>query len=80
MGKVGETVAGWAAEEDMSPEVARARIEEVWDSLGRDAADLEAAISDDGNANADGLATAKRSLAALQAAVAALAAAHERLG
>ena len=72
---VGETVASWAGEEDMSPEAARNRIEQVWDSLGKDAADLEEAISDGANA-----AGAERPLGVLRAAIAALAAAHDRLG
>ena len=75
---VGAAIAGWAEEADMDMLSARIRVEQVWDSLSKDAADLQEAIADaDGGGQA--LAGAKRSLAALQAAVAALAAAHDRL-
>ena len=78
METVGTMVAGWADEADMDAQAARVRVEHVWDSLSKDAADLQEAISDaDGGGPA--LASAKRTLAALQAAVAALAAAHDRL-
>lgn len=76
---VGEIVAGWAGEPDMDAETARARAERLWDSVSKDAADLEEQISDTDRPDAHALAEAKRVLAALQAAVAALAAAHERL-
>ncbi len=76
---VGEIVAGWAGEPDMDAETARARTERLWDSLSKDAADLEEQISDTAGPDVQALAGAKRMLAALQAAVAALAAAHERL-
>ena len=76
---VGEVVAGWAAEPDMDALTARLRVEHLWDSLGRDAAGLEEQVNNADGADRPALAGAKRSLAALQAAVAALAAAHERL-
>lgn len=76
---VGAAIASWADEADMDAATARARVEQVWDSVGKDAADLEAAISDAEGSGGQGLVAAKRSLAALQAAVAALAAAHDRL-
>lgn len=77
---VGEVVAGWAAEADMDAATARTRIERLWDSLGNDAAGLEEQINDAAaGADTHALAQARRVLAALQAAVAALAAAHERL-
>ena len=76
---VGRIVAAWADEPDMSASAAQARIEEVWDSLGKDAADLEQQIGDTAEPDATALATARRTLACLQAAVATLAAAHARL-
>ena len=76
---VGEIVAGWATEPDVDAGVARARVERLWDSLSKDAADLQEQIGDASGADTRALAGAKRMLAALQAAVAALAAAHERL-
>lgn len=76
---VGEIVVGWAGEPDMDAGAARARVELLWDSLSKDAADLEAQISDDPGADGRAVAGARRALAAMQAAVAALAAAHGRL-
>ena len=76
---IGRIVAAWADEPDMSASVAQARIEEMWDSLGKDAADLEQQIGDADNPDAAALAAARRTLASLQAAVAILAAAHARL-
>ena len=63
----------------MSAAAAQARIEAVWDSLGKDAADLEQQIGDTADPDPAALASARRTLAALQAAVAVLAAAHGRL-
>ena len=80
VGLVGEVVAGWAAEADMDAETAQARITEMWDSLTKDEADLEEAISDAGDGNAVGLALAQRMRAALQAAIQTLAAASARFG
>lgn len=76
---VGATIAGWAEEADMDMLTARIRVEQAWDSLSKDAADLQEAIGDADGGNGQALVGAKRSLAALQAAVAALAAAHDRL-
>lgn len=76
---VGQIVVGWAGEPDMDAETARARIERLWDSVSKDAADLQEQISDVPGADTPALREAERVLAALQAAVAALAAAHERL-
>ena len=76
---VGAIVAGWAAEPEIDAGAAQVRIERLWDSLGKDAADLQAQISDADGPGGPALLTAKRRLAAMQAAVAALAAAHERL-
>ena len=73
---VGSIVAAWADEPDMNASAAQARIEEVWDSLGKDAADLEEQISDADSPDAPALAAARRTLASLQAAVSVLAAAH----
>ena len=79
-GTVGEIVAGWADEPDMDAGTAQDRIGQMWDSLTKDEADLEAAISDAGEGNAASLAAAQRMRAALQAAIHALAAASERFG
>lgn len=76
---VGEIVAGWAGEPDMNPEIARARTELLWDSVSKDAAELEEQIGDASGPDTPGLGEARRVLAAMQAAVAALAAVHERL-
>ena len=76
---VGEIVASWASEADMDADAAQARIERLWDSVGKDAAELEEQINDATGADARALAGAKRTLAALQAAALALATAHERL-
>ena len=76
---VGEIVAGWAGEADVDAAVARARVERLWDSLSKDAADLQEQIGDAAGTDARALAAAERMLAALHAAVAALAAAHDRL-
>ncbi len=77
--EVGAIIASWASEADMDAATAQDRIEQMWDGFGKDAADLQAAISDADQGDAGALAGAERTLAALQAAVAALAAAHERL-
>ena len=76
---VGVMVAGWAGEADMDAQAARVRVEHAWDSLSKDAADLQEAIADADGAGGLALAGAKKTLAALQAAVAALAAVHDRL-
>ncbi len=76
---VGGIVAAWADEPDMSAPAAQARIEAVWDSLGKDAADLEQQIGDTADPDASALAAARRTLASLHAAVAILVAAHARL-
>ena len=75
---VGVMVAGWADEADMDAQAARIRVEQVWDSLSKDASDLQEAIAD-AEGGGPALTAAKRTLAALQAAVAALAAVHDRL-
>ena len=79
MQEVGGLVAAWAEEAGMDAATARERVERLWDSLSKDAADLEESINDADGAGIQELASAKRTLAAMQAAVAALAAAHERL-
>ena len=76
---VGRIVAAWADEPDMGAVAAQARIEEVWDSLGKDADALQESIGDADNPDGAALAAARRTLASLQAAVAVLAAAHARL-
>ena len=75
-GMVGEIVAGWAGEADMDAAAAQARIGQMWDSLTKDEADLEEAISDAGEGAS--LAMARRMRAALQAAIRALATVAER--
>ena len=77
---VGEIVAGWADEPEMDAATAAARVGLLWDSLSRDAADLEEQISDAPGRDAQALAGARRTLAAMQAAIAALAAVSGRLG
>ncbi len=77
--EVGTIVASWAAEPEMDSGVAQARIERLWDSLSKDAADLQEQIADAEGGDAQALAQAKRVLAAMTAAVTALAAAHERV-
>ena len=75
----GRIVAVWAVEPDMNASAAQARIEEIWDSIGKDAADLEQQIGDTTDPDAAALVAARRTLASLQATVAILAAAHARL-
>ncbi|HEY0204107.1 MAG TPA: hypothetical protein VGC15_08165 [Acetobacteraceae bacterium] len=77
---VGEIVAGWAGEADMDAAAAQARIGQMWDSLTKDEADLEEAISDAGEGDGASLAMARRVRAALQAAIRALAVVAERFG
>ena len=78
MCEIGEMVAGWAAE-GVDAATAHARVERLWDSLSKDAADLQEQIGDVGGGNAGMLAQARRVLAALDAAVAALTAVSARL-
>ena len=77
---VGEIVAGWADEAGVDAGTAQSRVGEMWDSLTRDEADLEAAINDAGEGDPAALATAGRMQTALQAAIQALAAVAERFG
>ena len=77
--EVGAIIAGWANEPDMDAGVAQARIERLWDSLSKDAADLQERVVDVEGGDAQSLAQARRVLAAMNAAVMALAAAHERI-
>ena len=79
MQEVGGLVAAWAGEAGMNAATAQERVERLWDSLSKDAADLEEGINDADGAGAQEVAGARRALAAMQAAVAALAAAHGRL-
>ena len=77
--EVGDLVAGWASEAEMAGVTALARMEALWDGFTREASDLQEQISDaEGSGNA-ALELAQRRLAALQAIVTALQAAHERL-
>lgn len=75
--EVGGLIAGWAAEPDFGPAQAQQRIERLWDSLSKDAADLQEQIADADDSA--GLAVARQMLAAMNAAVAALAAVHGRM-
>lgn len=77
--EVGNLVAGWASEADMAGAMAQARIEALWDGFTRDASDLQEQISDAESSGTTAPGLAQRQLAALQAIVAALQAAHERL-
>ncbi len=77
--EVGTIIAGWADEPDMDGGVAQSRIERLWDSISKDAADLQEQIADSEGGDAQALAQAKRVLAAMTATVTALAAAHERI-
>lgn len=77
--EIGDMIAGWASEPDMAGVTAQARIEQLWDGFTRDASDLQEQISDADHPEATALGLAHRQLAALQAVVAALQAAHERL-
>lgn len=77
--EVGELISGWASEMDMAAAVAQARIDLLWDGFTRDAAELQEQISDAGDADTPALTLARRQLAALQAIVVALEAAHAKL-
>lgn len=77
--EVGDLIAGWAAEPDMAGVTAQARIERLWDGFTRDASELQEQISDADARETPALRLAQRQLAALQAIVAALQAAHEHL-
>jgi len=77
--EIGKLISGWASEMDMDAAVAQARIDLLWDGFTRDAADLQEQISDAGGADIPAFAMARRQLAALQAIVAALEAAHAQL-
>ncbi len=77
--EVGDLVAGWASEADMAGVTAVARMEALWDGFTREAAELQEQISDAEGSESQALELAQRQLAALQAIVAALQAAHERL-
>ena len=76
----GAAGAGGAAEPHMTGAAAQARIEALWDGFTRDAAELEEQIGDAAGSGGEGLALARRQLAALRALAAALLAAHGRLG
>ncbi len=77
--EVGTIIASWAAEPEMDGGVAQVRIERLWDSISKDAADLQEQIADAEGGNIEALTQAQRVLAAMNAAVTALAAAHKRL-
>ncbi len=76
---VGEIVAGWAEEPEITQAAAQARIEPMWDSLSRDAAELQEQLNDDEAPHTPARIQAEKTLAALHAAVAALGAAHGRV-
>ncbi len=77
--EVGDLVAGWASEADMASVTAVARMEALWDGFTREASELQEQISDAEGSGSQALELAHRQLAALQAIVTALQAAHERL-
>ena len=77
--EVGDMIASWASEADISNAMAQARIERLWDGFTRDASELQEQLGDADNPDGMALALAQRQLAALQAIVAALQAAHDRL-
>ena len=77
--EVGGMIAGWASEVDISETTAQARIERLWDGFTRDASELQEQLGDADCPDRMALALAQRQLAALQAIVAALQAAHDRL-
>ncbi len=76
---IGALIAGWAVEPDMDPGAAQARIERLWDSISKDAADLQEQIADAREEDAGWLSAARRVLTAMNAVVAALAEAHGRV-
>ena len=74
--EIGALIADWASEMEMAGSTAQARIERLWDGFTRDAAELQEQIDDADGPGTQELALAQRQLAALQAIVAALEAAH----
>jgi len=77
--EVGDVVSGWASEMDVDATAAQARVDQLWDGFTRDAAELQEQISDAAGPEAPTPELARRQLAALQAIVAALEAAHASL-
>ena len=71
---VGTIVSGWAEEPDMSSDVMQDRVGQWWDGLSTDAAALQEQLADAEGGNAAQLDQGRRVLAALNAAVATLAA------
>ncbi len=72
-------IAGWADEPEMNPATAQVRIERLWDSLSKDAADLQEQIANTDGGDVQATAQARKALVAMTAAVEALAAAHSRV-
>ena len=77
--EIGTLIAGWAKEPEMNPAIAQIRIERLWDSLSKDAADLQEQIADADCEAAQATAQARKALVAMTAAVDALAAAYDRV-
>ena len=76
---IGAMVSGWALEPDMNPAAAQHRIGALWDSVSKDAADLQEQIADAEGESPQAAADAHRTLATMNAIVAALAAVNDRL-
>ena len=76
---IGAMVAAWALEPDMDPAAAQHRVGLLWDSVSKDAADLQEQIADAEGATPQAASDARRALATMNAIVAALAAVNERL-
>ncbi len=77
---IGDAVAAWAAEPEMTQDAVLTRVEQLWDGFSTEAAALQEQLSDATEGDAAGLAQAQRVLAALDAAVATLAAVSARIG
>ena len=75
---MGALVAGWADEPDMSTDVMLNRVESLWDGFSTEAAALQEQLSDVGDGNPAELNRGHRVLAALNTAVATLAAISSR--
>lgn len=76
---IGEIVAAWADEPEMHAETARLRVEQMWDAVSRNVADLGEQLNDFETSDRLAVGAARRTLAALQAAEATLALMLERL-
>jgi hypothetical protein len=70
---IGAMIAGWAEEPEMSDDVMQMRVERLWDSFSRDAADLQAQLADAEGTEGVEVNRGRRVLVALDAAVMVLA-------